>query len=65
MRGLQKVLIILAIVIGSAAGARADELSVKTNVLYDATLSVSLGAEMQVAPKWSVEIGRASCRERV
>uniref|UniRef100_UPI00272A880A DUF3575 domain-containing protein n=1 Tax=uncultured Duncaniella sp. TaxID=2768039 RepID=UPI00272A880A len=56
MRGLQKVLIILAIVIGSAAGARADELSVKTNVLYDATLSVSLGAEMQVAPKWSVEL---------
>ena len=28
----------------------------KTNLLYDATLTINVGAEMQVAPKWSVDL---------
>ncbi len=34
----------------------AQEVAVKTNLLYDATLTVNLGAEVTVAPKWSIDL---------
>lgn len=34
----------------------AQDLAVKTNLLYDATLTINIGAEMQVAPKWSIDL---------
>ncbi|MDE6436533.1 MAG: DUF3575 domain-containing protein [Muribaculaceae bacterium] len=34
----------------------AQPFALKTNVLYDATATINLGAEMRVAPKWSVDI---------
>ena len=34
----------------------AQDIAVKTNLLYDATLTINVGAEMQVAPKWSVDL---------
>lgn len=34
----------------------ASDLAVKTNLLYDATLTANLGVEMQVASKWSIDL---------
>ncbi|MDE5916022.1 MAG: DUF3575 domain-containing protein, partial [Duncaniella sp.] len=34
----------------------AQDIAVKTNLLYDASLTINVGAEMQVAPKWSVDL---------
>lgn len=36
--------------------ADARQFAVKTNLLYDATLTVNLGVEMKVAPRWSVDL---------
>ena len=35
---------------------RGQNVSVKTNLLYDATANANIGVEMKVAPKWSVEV---------
>lgn len=34
----------------------AQQIAVKTNLLYDAALSPNLGVEVGVAPRWSVEV---------
>lgn len=34
----------------------AQSVALKTNLLYDATATVNLGAEMRVAPRWSVDL---------
>lgn len=34
----------------------ARDVAIKTNLLYDATLTVNVGAEMAVAPRWSVDL---------
>lgn len=34
----------------------AQDVAVKTNLIYDATLTANAGVEMQVAPKWSVDL---------
>ena len=39
---------------GSMAGAQ--DYAVKTNVLYDATLTLNAGAEVGLAPRWSAEV---------
>ena len=36
--------------------ASAQKLVVKTNVLYDVTASVNLGAEFSMAPKWTMDV---------
>lgn len=36
--------------------AGAQQFALKTNLLYDATLTVNLGAELKVAPKWSIDL---------
>lgn len=38
------------------AHTSATDFAVKTNLLYDATLTANLGAELQVAPKWSIDL---------
>ena len=40
---------------GSVA-LRAQDVAVKTNLLYDAALTVNLGAEVRLAPKWSFDL---------
>lgn len=48
---------IAGIAIGLASlTAQAQEVGVKTNLLYDATATINLGAEVQVAPKWSLDL---------
>ncbi|MCI9606635.1 MAG: DUF3575 domain-containing protein [Muribaculaceae bacterium] len=49
------IIILAALFIGSAA-AKAQDVAVKTNLLYDATLTVNLGAEVRLAPKWSFDL---------
>ena len=38
------------------ADAQSQEIALKTNILYDATLTVNVGVEVTVAPKWSVDL---------
>lgn len=46
------------VVLMSAAGqdAGAQNLSVKTNLLYDAAATVNLGVELALAPEWTLDI---------
>ncbi len=37
-------------------GAAAQEVAVKTNLLYDATTTANVGVEAQLAPKWSLDL---------
>lgn len=37
-------------------GARDNQVGVKTNLLYDATLTVNAGIETSIAPKWSLDL---------
>lgn len=46
----------VVVIFGGMLPARAQQVGVKTNLLYDATASPSLGAEIRLAPKWSVEL---------
>lgn len=32
------------------------QFGIKTNLLYDATLTANIGAELRVAPKWSIDV---------
>lgn len=36
--------------------ASASGFGIKTNLLYDATATVNLGAELRVAPRWSIDV---------
>lgn len=37
-------------------GATDPQVAVKTNLLYDATATINLGAEVQIAPTWSFDL---------
>lgn len=45
----------MALALGSIPGF-SQKYAIKSNLLYDATLSPNLGAEFTVAPKWSVDV---------
>lgn len=51
-----KIYILLLAFVAGAFSAKAQDVALKTNLLYDATLTANLGAEMQVAPHWSVDL---------
>ena len=38
------------------SGLSAQDVALKTNLLYDATTTINLGAEAQIAPKWSLDL---------
>ncbi|MDE6271338.1 MAG: DUF3575 domain-containing protein [Muribaculaceae bacterium] len=42
--------------LSSSFSSSAQNFAVKSNLLYDATLTVNLGAELKVAPKWSIDL---------
>lgn len=52
---MKLILRILFLLLGCVVSAQA-QVAVKTNLLYDAALSANIGAEIAVAPKWSVEL---------
>lgn len=39
----------------------AQKIAVKTNLLYDVTTTLNLGAEFRVAPKWTIVRGEKRC----
>lgn len=53
-RKLYYVLLLLGLL--SGAKAEGQLLSVKSNLLYDATATVNLGAEFRLAPRWTVDL---------
>lgn len=48
--------IIIALIALFPLKVSARQVALKTNLLYDATLTLNLGVEFQAAPKWTVDI---------
>lgn len=44
------------LILSGAERACAQTLAVKTNLLYDATATINLGAEVALAPEWTLDI---------
>ena len=53
---LKNSLLLLALLLGGTIHGQARDLALKTNILYDAALTVNLGGEVALAPKWSFDL---------
>lgn len=53
---VSKRLVFSLFLLGSLTGARGQDFAVKTNLLYDATLTVNAGAEVGLSPRWSFDL---------
>lgn len=51
-----KKLIPLVLALGTLVSAKAQNVSVKTNLLHDATASVNAGVEIGLGPRWSTDL---------
>lgn len=51
-----KFLIPLLLGLLISVGAKAQDVAIKTNILYDATATVNLGVEVGLAPKWTLDL---------
>lgn len=52
---MRKLFVLITfLIVGLSASAQ--KFAVKTNLLYDATTTLNLGAEFRVAPKWSIDL---------
>lgn len=51
---MKRILIFLMLLVSISLSAQ--DVAVKTNLLYDATTTINLGAEIGVAPKWTVDL---------
>ncbi len=49
-------LIILLLCLASFTPMKAQDVAVKTNLLYDAVLTPNIGVEVGVAPKWTIDV---------
>lgn len=49
-------LLTLLFALGALLPAKAQDVAVKTNLLYDALLNVNLGMEFKTAPRWTFDI---------
>ena len=54
MGNMKRILIFLMLLVSISLSAQ--DVAVKTNLLYDATTTINLGAEIGVAPKWTVDL---------
>ena len=52
----KKMMITLLACLGYAHLAAAQTAAIKTNVLYDATTTFNLGAELSLSPKWTLDV---------
>ncbi len=52
----KKILTLVLLVLCCIPGVRGQDAALKTNVLYDATLTVNAGLEIGLAPKWSLDV---------
>lgn len=53
---IKKYLLILAMLIVAWPASRAQDVGIKTNLLYDALCTPTLGIEVGLAPKWSLDV---------
>lgn len=53
---VKKVVIAMTIMFAALPIAHAQHVGVKTNILYDALLSPTVGIEVGLAPKWSLDV---------
>lgn len=53
---IKKIFIALVLLCGACPFMRAQDVGIKTNLVYDALLSPTLGVEVGVAPKWSLDL---------
>lgn len=51
-----KLIILFVTMIIALIPARAQDVALKTNLLYDALLTPSVGVEVGLAPKWTVDV---------
>lgn len=54
-----KPFLLLAVIAASLCctpSVSAQQLGLKTNILYDATATINVGAELKVAPRWSIDV---------
>ena len=56
MRRKHIILIALLTFLGLAPSLSAQDFALKTNIISDALLSPNLGAELTVAPRWSIDL---------
>ena len=54
--GIRKRLSVLTILFFMLIGAKGQNVGLKTNLLYDATLTVNAGVEVRLAPQWSFDL---------
>ncbi|MDE5629954.1 MAG: DUF3575 domain-containing protein [Muribaculaceae bacterium] len=50
------LLIVLGLLSSTAPAVHAQEVAIKSNLIYDALLSPNLGVEVGIAPKWTAEL---------
>lgn len=51
-----KKLCLLTVLLAAGAAAKAQDVAVKTNLLYDATATVNAGIEVGLAPRWTLDL---------
>lgn len=56
MKRLTKIIGVLALAATAVLSGEAQTVGIKTNLLYDATASPSLGVELGIAPKWTLDV---------
>ena len=52
----RKILIAFALFLAVAFSSNAQKFALKTNLLYDATATVNVGAEIGLAPRWTFDL---------
>lgn len=52
----RKILIVFCVFLAMATNAHAQKFAIKTNLLYDATATVNVGAEIGLAPRWTFDL---------
>lgn len=53
---MKRIVFLLFLLAGVFFTSKAQTVGIKTNLLYDATATVNLGAEVGLAPKWSLDV---------
>ncbi|MCQ2145417.1 MAG: DUF3575 domain-containing protein [Bacteroidales bacterium] len=53
---LVKLMLPLVLMLSSAVKSNAQNMAVKTNLLYDATATANLGVEIGLAPRWTFDL---------
>lgn len=53
---LKNYAILLSFLLGGSAFVKAQDIALKSNILYDASGTINLGAEVGLAPRWTLDV---------